>query len=148
MRISASAFAICKGASAIRRNKVGYEFGLDGLGVLVGCLSPCDEKLATIGELPNVAASPVSDRLAGSVTAILVKALAQAPPTRRASATLPDIHNLSLWDPCCPKARVVDCRILPLEPPGGAARAERRHPKRVANDYVDAGACRDFGRRK
>lgn len=63
-----------------------------GLGVLSALdLTPSDEQLGSVAELPDQSAAPVADRNSRTMASVLIEPCGQAATTARATICLPDV---------------------------------------------------------
>ncbi len=97
---------------------------------------PCDEKFVRIGELPDVAAAPVTDRLPSTEARELLE-------PSIGDVRLADVHDVCAGDPTASQHVQWDARILVLEATARVHAQERRRGSGRSIDHVDSRPRRD-----
>jgi hypothetical protein len=113
------------------------ETGLHVLCVRSRGLKPCHQEFVTIGQLPHEPATPMADRLAEAVAAVLIKTLLQSSATGLAGARLPDVDDRGAGHPRGGQLLQSYARIPLLEPSGWADPEEGRGLGARPNNDVD-----------
>ena len=119
-----SSLTVCERLGTVRRGVVGDEGRLDVLRIGVRGRLPSHEQVRAVAQLPDIASSPVSNRFALAVAAVLVQPLAKPPPAVHSTTGFPDVENGCLINPRMLKLIGRHSRVLALEASGDAVRLE------------------------
>ena len=108
-------------------DKRSNQFRLEILGIAVRCLSPCDQELIVVSQLPDVSATPMTNSIAGSVPTVFSESLLRPRRPEAPRARLADVEHGRIADPRCFQNALGNRRVLALEP-ASVADIEEGHP--------------------
>jgi hypothetical protein len=126
----------------------GDQGGLDVMRDLSKCQLPRYKQLIRIGEVPDVATAAVAVALSCALLPILVKALRKAAIGVLTDIGLTDVDDGRARHPGTLKLAQGDRRVLPGQPPRGAAFAELGRGGARAQHDIDPSDVRDIGSRE
>ncbi len=129
-----------QGSGAPFADEVVDQFGLNTFWIDVRRFPPSEEQLVAVLQLPEVAAAPVANRLAGPMPPKLIESFGKSSPPESASGRLSDVEHAGALNPRLLKGRLLDRRILPFEPSGGADLQKRRVVSAITKHDVNPGA--------